>query len=216
MKKNILIRAFVCVILIGGIIMLGSGCTGKKYSVDYGGQKSLFKNAKDSYFAGTDVKIYYNMIATDTTYCFYLDGKEIQPEYNEKTGFCIRFEMPEHNVKLAVASKNISVAENFGFYKEEEVLTFHSFDGGGPEFTVDIEDPSVASYQSVRRYNKPDHDMLTGAGYDVFLIFKGLKAGSTRMTVSSFSPIAGSEEYSYIITVNEKLMITVKEQTENS
>ncbi|MCR5485250.1 MAG: hypothetical protein K6F09_06615 [Clostridiales bacterium] len=184
-----------------------------KYRVDYGNDKSLFTNAKDKYSVGADVKLYFDKIATDTSYYFYLDGKEISLTYDDKTGFCINFEMPSHDVKLTVGSRNISAADEGSIFKSEEVLKFHSFDGGGPEYSVTVDDPSVASCTSERRYQKKDHEELDGAGYDVIFTVKGLKEGETTMTVSSFSPIVESEEIHYLITVNSALKISVR-QTE--
>ena len=43
---------------------------GKKYKVDYCGEKFAYKNAKDEYRAGEKVTVYYWMIATDTDYSF--------------------------------------------------------------------------------------------------------------------------------------------------
>ena len=45
------------------------------YEVDYCGQKDLFKKAEDEYEAGEKVKLYYDVIATDTDYTFYLDDE---------------------------------------------------------------------------------------------------------------------------------------------
>lgn len=83
------------------MMMFGlSGCGGTKYNVDYCGQKDCYSNAKDSYRAGQTVTLYYNLIATDTDYSFYLDGKSIKFNYNEKKGYEIMFVMPQHDVTL--------------------------------------------------------------------------------------------------------------------
>ena len=50
---------------------------GKKYKVDYCGQKFAYKNAKDEYRAGEKVTVYYSMVATDTDYYFSLEGAEL-------------------------------------------------------------------------------------------------------------------------------------------
>ena len=86
--------------------MLFSSCGGEKFRVDYCGQKDSYKGAKDSYRAGQTVKLYYDLIATDTDYSFYLDGKSIKTEYSEKNGFLIYFVMPSHDVKLECRSYN--------------------------------------------------------------------------------------------------------------
>ena len=81
------------------------GC-GKKYNVDYEGQKSFYKGARDSYREGERVRMYYFMIATDTDYSFFLDGERLNPAYDERKGYIIEFTMPAHDVKLICESKN--------------------------------------------------------------------------------------------------------------
>ena len=92
----------LALILVGCLLLAGlTGCSGsKKYQVDYCGVKGLYNNAKDSYRAGTAVTLYFDMIATDTDYSFYLDGEPVQFTYDQKKGFIITFTMPEHDVKL--------------------------------------------------------------------------------------------------------------------
>ena len=109
-KKTADIGRFIktaVVVMLGVVLMLGfGGCFAKKYNVDYGGSKFAFRGAKDSYRAGSKVTVYYNMIATDTDYRFYLDGETINSvTYDDKKGFVISFIMPEHDVKLEVDIK---------------------------------------------------------------------------------------------------------------
>ena len=81
------------------------GCSGHKYRVEYD-CKDFYSNAKDYYRAGTKVKLYYELIATDTDYSFCLDGESIDFDYDENRGFVIEFIMPEHDVKLECSTKN--------------------------------------------------------------------------------------------------------------
>ena len=81
------------------------GCFGEKYRVEYD-SKGCYSNAKDFYRAGTKVKLYYEMIATDTDYSFSLDGEPLEFTYDAKKGFIIEFTMPEHNVKLECSAVN--------------------------------------------------------------------------------------------------------------
>ena len=82
------------------------GCTGKKYKVDYCGQEGCYSNAKMSYRAGEQVELYYELIATDTDYSFYLDGESINYQYDDQHGFVIKFIMPDRDVKLECVMKN--------------------------------------------------------------------------------------------------------------
>ncbi len=97
----------ISIILLGVTIMLCfSGCKSNYYKVDYCGEKDFYTNAKDSYKAGTTVTLYYDLIATDTDYSFYLDDERINVGYKESKGFIIEFVMPEHDVKLKSESRN--------------------------------------------------------------------------------------------------------------
>ena len=78
----------------------------KKYNVDYCGQKDLYQNAEDSYCEGEQVEIYYDFLATDTSYCFYLDGTSLPVNYERGRGYAVRFTMPAHDVKLEIEEKN--------------------------------------------------------------------------------------------------------------
>ena len=94
---------------------------------------------------------------------------------------------------------------------KEVTLRFDSFDGGGPEYNVIIKDESIVSYTAVREYAKADHDMMTGAGYDMVYTFTGLKPGKTDMLIEARSPIADNYDINYRITVNEDLSVKIEE-----
>lgn len=81
------------------------GCA-EKYHVDYDGRKSAYTNAKDAYRAGETVRLYYEIIAMDTDYSFFLDGQRINYTYDDAHGFVIKFEMPAHDVKLTCRMEN--------------------------------------------------------------------------------------------------------------
>ncbi|MBR6801244.1 MAG: hypothetical protein IKM61_05805 [Eubacteriaceae bacterium] len=102
MKKTIFIAIVSC-LCIAALF----SCSKNRFTVDYCGQKELFKNAKDSYKAGTRVKLYFDMIATDTDYRFYVDGAS--PEkvyYDEQKGYVIEFTMPAKDITVDVETKN--------------------------------------------------------------------------------------------------------------
>ena len=71
--------------------------------LDYG-----FESKKTSYAEGDMVKVYYDLIATDTDYSFYTDSDdvELKRDYDDKKGFVITFIMPAHDVSLHVDSVN--------------------------------------------------------------------------------------------------------------
>ena len=92
-------------LLCGLLLTAMTGCTGEKYRVEYD-SKGLYTNARDYYRAGTKVKLYFEMIATDTDYSFTLNGEYLPYTYNEKKGFVIEFVMPDHDVTLKCNSRN--------------------------------------------------------------------------------------------------------------
>lgn len=97
-------------------------------------------------------------------------------------------------------------------FKQQQVLRYDSFDGGGPEYCVSIDDVSVVSCTQKREYYRDDHEELCGAGFDVVLTFTGLKEGKTSVTVIGSSPIVPTEAAVYLATVNEKLEISIEKQ----
>lgn len=92
------------------------------------------------------------------------------------------------------------------------MLMFHSFDGGGPEFSVVIADESLISYSIRRRYSNADHGKLCGAGYSVEITFTALRTGVTEITIEERSPIADNLDHVYRAAVGSELDITLEKQ----
>lgn len=105
--KTKIITAIIVIALIVPFVLCGCR-KGEKYNVDYNGKKELFRGAKNSYREGEKVKFYFDFIATDTDYKFYLDGDEkVDVEYNSKRNcFVISFIMPSRDVKFEFDSTN--------------------------------------------------------------------------------------------------------------
>lgn len=98
--------------------------------------------------------------------------------------------------------------------KEKTTLSFHSFDGGGPEYSVEIADTSVLSCQSERRYAKANHEELNGAGYDVVFSFDGQKEGKTTVTVTCNMRGKEEDKTVYDATVDGNLKVTLEQREE--
>lgn len=88
------------------------------------------------------------------------------------------------------------------------MLSFPSFDGGGPEYSV-VLDSDIVSWQSAREYYDANHDELDGAAYQVILTFTGIQPGETTMTVEQRSPIGGNQDYVYAVKVDNDLNVVV-------
>ncbi len=97
MKK--LIALIIC-------LMSLTNCGAQRYQVDYDGEMDFYEGAKESYRAGEQVVLYYDLIATDTDYTFLLDGESINYSYSDDKGFEISFVMPDHDVKLECVTRN--------------------------------------------------------------------------------------------------------------
>lgn len=89
------------------------------------------------------------------------------------------------------------------------MLVFSSFDGGGYDYYVTIDDPAVLAYSSVKDYGDSYDEMATGSGFDVRITFYGLKEGSTRVSVLATSPIIDSHTMVYEATVDTELNVTL-------
>ncbi len=186
-----------------------SACGSVKYNVDYGGKKSSFDNARDSYAAGSKVTLYYSIIATDTDYSFYVDGEKINPDYEESKGYIIKFTMPEHDITVSVESRN-----SMEYIPEEDesgkfTLSYDSFDGGGPEYTVEIEDDSLLDYEIAKKYYSENHAEEDGSSYAVSIVFTGLKTGSTAVTISARSPVGINYDEVYRADTDENLNVNM-------
>ena len=96
-------------LLAGVMIMLSvSGCGKQKYKLNYDGYG--FESRKTEYSAGEKVTVYYNLIATDTDYTFYIDDDvEMKQNYDDHHGYIFTFVMPDHDVTLHEESRNSMV-----------------------------------------------------------------------------------------------------------
>lgn len=81
------------------------GLIKKKYKVNYHGQEQWFRGAKCSFAAGTQVTLVYFMIATDTDYSFYVDGKPAKTEW-KNNAYVILFTMPDHDIEVYCEERN--------------------------------------------------------------------------------------------------------------
>lgn len=111
-KTNQIISIFLLFILFLLTLFANTGCSVEKHSIDYCGQKQLYKGTKDEYPSWAQVILYYNLIRTDMDYLFYLDGQQIEPEYDHEKGYVIAFTMPDHDVTLECIQKSSTNGEN--------------------------------------------------------------------------------------------------------
>ena len=96
--------------------------------------------------------------------------------------------------------------------KKEAVLSFDSFDGGGPSYDVKAEDESVVECHQAHYYFNPDHGNMCGSGYEVRISFTGLKPGKTKAVIECRSSIGDNYDAIYDITVDGDLAVTLTER----
>ena len=92
-------------------------------------------------------------------------------------------------------------------------LSFDSFDGGGPVYSVAVEDPSMASFTEEIRYHDRNPENPEGAAYTVTFTFTGLKPGETYANVSARSSAAENFDARYAIITDDGLNVTVRHLT---
>ena len=93
--------------------------------------------------------------------------------------------------------------------KAEATLTFDSFDGGGPEFDIEL-DSDIVTCTRRKEYFDANHDELDGAAFRITYSFTGVTPGETAMTVKERSPIAGNYDHTYSVKVDEKLNVSIE------
>ncbi|MBR1393696.1 MAG: hypothetical protein IJ561_07680 [Ruminococcus sp.] len=82
------------------------GIFAKRYRINYDSCEGFSKKARKSARAGERVTLYYDVIATDTDYSFFLDGAELNVDWAEDKGYILSFTMPASDVTLKVTSRN--------------------------------------------------------------------------------------------------------------
>ena len=82
------------------------GCGRQKYPLHLDGYG--FESRRTAYAAGEKVTVYYDLIATDTDYRFWLDDESVKltQSWDEKHGYVFTFTMPDHELTLHVSSRN--------------------------------------------------------------------------------------------------------------
>ena len=127
-------------------VLCFAACADTRYSVDYCGLKDFFQGAQDKYAAGEQVTLYFDLIATDTDYVFYVDGEVVSGSYDEEKGYVISFVMPAHDIKVEFTAENSMTAPEPEY--AEELLLVDYFeeiygegdDGGYYEITLSFSD----------------------------------------------------------------------------
>lgn len=160
-------RKSITFVLLGVMCMFLFGCGGQKYHVEYNGTKSSFSDAKDYYAAGAKVKLMFDCIATDTDYTFYVDGEEINPDW-ENNMYVISFTMPDHDIVVDYSSHNSMVNEGVPINEMTPVkgLVLRTEEKEIPDGLVSMEAVEL-EYTNLylNIYNKTDETISYGEDY---------------------------------------------------
>ena len=89
------------------------------------------------------------------------------------------------------------------------VLRYSSFDGGGHEYSVGIDDPSVLACEASYDYGGDALEVVDGAAYTLTFTFTGLKPGSTTVWVYGRSPVMENDDALYTAEVDDSLNVTL-------
>ena len=111
--KKLLMTPMLIIILVMSLIGCGQAAPADDEDDDDEEKYELildrgFKCDETEYAEGDKVKVYYDIIATDTDYRFYTDSDDVDltVDYSDKKGYIIKFRMPDHDVELHVDSYN--------------------------------------------------------------------------------------------------------------
>ena len=99
------------------VALLCVGCLPEEnrvHTVSFDGRDDEYEFEDTLYKAGQKVVVYYTAIGTDTDYTFFMNGKKIDPEFEEK-GYKIEFVMPANDVVITRETSNsLDPANNGG------------------------------------------------------------------------------------------------------
>ena len=115
MKKLIVLSLILLSVPVMAAISKNDPAVEKKmYTITFDG--SALMDAKTNqpstglYEAGEEVVLYFEFVATDTSYHFYLDDKELNADdFDWEHGYIFRFIMPDHDVHFTWTSKNTMI-----------------------------------------------------------------------------------------------------------
>lgn len=91
-------------------------------------------------------------------------------------------------------------------------LSFSSFEGGGAEYWIEIEDLSIVIYEAEKVYDSDNEPLPPGSGYTMTFTFKGLNPGTTTVTVHASSALMGNSSAVYTAVVDEALHVTLNRE----
>ncbi len=84
--------------------------------------------------------------------------------------------------------------DSYSVTAETATLTFSSFDGGGPDFSLTLDAPEKVDWYRQNQYDSPQEPQPPGSGYTVSYVFRGRIPGDAIATVCVNSPLSANHE----------------------
>jgi len=168
------------------IMMILMGCGGTKYKLNFDGYG--FESKKTQYVAGDKVTVYYDLIATDTDYTFWIDKDvEMKQSYDDAHGYVFTFSMPAHDVTMGVESHNsMEYFPGPGSITEDEI--------------AEVLDESSVLFD----YYEETTATVGGDGYDEIVLYE--YPSGTGMIMARYSRSGGNEETRRLCIVPESVL----------
>ncbi len=87
-------------------------------------------------------------------------------------------------------------------------LSYHSFDGGGPQYSIETHMKGIFTWYYNNIYQDSNHENLCGAGYDWVCDFYPLRPGEDEAVITGDSPICPTPKQIVHIKVDDNLNIS--------
>lgn len=92
------------------------------------------------------------------------------------------------------------------------VQRYHSFSGGGPEYSMKLHERGIFTYFCNKEYNQPGGEFLCGGGFDYIYRLYPLRQGKAAATITASSPICPQPPIKMTVEVNDKLEMTISQE----
>ena len=139
----------------------------------------------------------------------FFNSLELNVCIDGKSGFAVTFEGDDSCYTLDDGIVFDQLQKYFEAYfdgtAQPFTLSFHSFDGGGPEYSFENEKTGIFTWFSERVYNNPNHEQLCGSGFDVRYSIYPLRAGEATAVIKGSSPICREPDRRLFVSVGEDL-----------
>ena len=184
-------RKRVLFLIMGVLLVMGLfGCGEKKYRLSFDDEFG-FRSEKSSYAAGEQVRVVYDLIASDTDYSFRIEPEEVElhREYDGTQGYVFTFTMPAQDVFMSVESRN-------SMEWDPEVVE-PGFTGFGP---VSVSPEScITGENQVFDYYEAVVATVGGDGHDEYVLYRYTDAELVLALYSRWDEDGGEETMSYCV-----------------